>query len=88
MTTRLGDGSVPRWQLDGKHATRRSASSPPPLLHRQHNLLQQANAGATDLGAAPDISAAYSATVTSPTTVVPEPSTLPLLITALGGGLS
>jgi hypothetical protein len=40
-----------------------------------------ANAGATDLGAAPDITAGYTAT----TGAVPEPSTLPLLITALAG---
>jgi hypothetical protein len=44
---------------------------------------QPGTPGATDLGPAPDENAAYSATVSS-TTVIPEPSSLILLLTCLG----
>jgi len=44
---------------------------------------QPGTPGATDLGPAPDASAAYSATVTG-TQVVPEPSSLLLLVSGLG----
>jgi hypothetical protein len=44
-----------------------------------------ANPTSTDLGAAPDASADYSASVSSAVTVTPEPGTLLLLVTGIWG---